>query len=91
MEVTLSTVTAMQICALHLQITISIKDQATFFNPAAFQFYIDIWVLSTRINREYIHSRPRCLSPSQPHTLPQHYVMHGASLGLPGVALYCTW
>lgn len=32
---------------------------------------------------------PLCLSlsPSQPQTLPQHYVMHGASLGLPGVAL----
>lgn len=26
-------------------------------------------------------------SPSQPQTLPQHYVMHGASAGLPGVAL----
>lgn len=30
---------------------------------------------------------PPPASPSQPQTLPQHYVMHGASAGLPGVAL----
>lgn len=47
-----------------------------------------VWLLAAHTSTGCIHRLS--LSPPQPQTLPQHYVMHGASLGLPGVALDCT-
>lgn len=91
MEVALSVLNAMQIYALHLQLKLFKK----YFFPATLLAcgLFSVVPLSGCL----AHTQALCvftvsvsLSPRQPQTLPQHYVMHGASLGLPGVALDCT-